>query len=91
MVETSSDQLTQHGYENMIGVPCTFYRQVTHCAFATLWADSLVHWGIGTIDVSAHTYHFFYLVLLIANYQCFIGSPGIVHSNRQLHVVHHIY
>ena len=30
MVETSSDQLWQQGCENMIRVPCRFYRQVTY-------------------------------------------------------------
>ena len=30
MVETSSDQLPQQGYENMTRVPCRFYRQMTY-------------------------------------------------------------
>ena len=30
MVDTSSDQLPQQGYESMTRVPHTFYRQVTH-------------------------------------------------------------
>ena len=30
MVETSSDQLLQQGYENMIRVPCRFYGQVKY-------------------------------------------------------------
>ena len=30
MVETSSDELLQQGYENMTRVPCRFYRWVTY-------------------------------------------------------------
>ena len=30
MIQTSSDQLPQQGYESMTRVPCRFYRQVTH-------------------------------------------------------------